>query len=327
MVSENRQNRQCQDVPADGNVPDFVYQSPNTWKKRKNTWTRKHSKFSVQNRLTPTARELWQWLLDEMPEGGYEIIDLRDFNKWVERTRGVPHDPKTVKSATQKLLDTGVLTRAKSFTAYVWKWRLELIDVLIPPRFRKPKKKSDSAPTIPDLDPSNAETSETGLNSSSSISSNAQSPTSQVGNEETNAQSPTSQVGNEEANAQSPTSQVTNGETNAQSPTSKVTDEILAECEAAGIPFVKSERPKVLEFPLHQVKLAIAYFLFRFPDEESRREIRSMQGLLIYFLRKQCWNVNPNFLINICAYKILPDWVLELCENDYSLDLAFLDGT
>ena len=299
MVSENRQNRQCQGVPADRNVPDFVYQSPNTWKKRKNTWTRKHSKFSVQNRLTPTARELWQWLLDEMYEGGYEIIDLRDFNKWVERTRGVPHDPKTVKSAAQKLLDTGVLTHAKSFTAYVWKWRLELIDVLIPPRFRKPKKKSDSAPQIPDLDPSNAETSETGVNSSSSSINNAQSPTSQV----------------------------TNGETNAQGATSKVADEILAECEAAGIPFVKSERPKVLEFPLHQVKLAIAYFLFRFPDEESRREIRSMQGLLIYFLRKQCWNMNQNFLINICAYKFLPDWVMQLCENDYSLDLAFLGGT
>jgi len=311
MVSENRQNRQCQGVPADGDVPDFVYQSPNTWKKRKNTWTRKHSKFSVQNRLTPTARELWQWLLDEMPEGGFEIIDLRDFNKWVERTRGVPHDPKTVKSAAQKLLDTGVLTHAKSFTAYVWKWRLQPIDVLIPPKFRKPKKKSDCDPQIPDSDPSNAETSETGLNSSSSSINNGESPTSQVANGE--------------ANAQSPTSQVANGETNAQSPTSKV-NEILAECEAAGIPFVKSERPKVLEFPLHQVKLAIAYFLFRFPDEESRREIRSLQGLLIYFLRKQCWNLNQNFLINICAYKFLPDWVMELCENDYSLELAFLNA-
>jgi len=115
--------------------------------------------------------------------------------------------------------------------------------VLIPPKFRKPKKKSDSAPTIPDSDPSNAETSETGINSSSNIN---------------NGESPTSQVANGEANAQSPTSQVANGETNAQSPTSKV-NEILAECEAAGIPFVKSERPKVLEFPLHQVKLAIAY--------------------------------------------------------------------
>jgi hypothetical protein len=83
----------------------------------------------------------------------------------------------------------------------------------------------------------------------------------------------------------------------------------------------------VLEFPLHQVKLAIAYFLFRFPDEESRREIRSLQGLLIHFLRKQCWNLNQNFLINICAYKFLPDWVMQLCEKDYSLDLAFLGGT
>jgi hypothetical protein len=41
-------------------------------------WTKKHTKFSVQNRLTPTARELWQWLLDEMSEGSNEIIDLRD---------------------------------------------------------------------------------------------------------------------------------------------------------------------------------------------------------------------------------------------------------
>ena len=90
-------------------------------------WTKKHTTYSVQNRLTPTARELWQWLLDEMPEGSHEIIDLRDFNKWVNKTRGFPHDPKTVKSAAQQLRDTGVLTNAKSYTAYVWKWTLQPI--------------------------------------------------------------------------------------------------------------------------------------------------------------------------------------------------------
>lgn len=120
-----------------------------------NNWTRKHTKFSVENRLTPTARELWQWLLDEMKEGSSEIIDIRDFNKWVEYTRGFPHDPKTVKSATQQLLDKGVLTNAKSYTAYVWKWTLQPINVLIPPLFRRPKKKSASQLEIPDLDPSN----------------------------------------------------------------------------------------------------------------------------------------------------------------------------
>lgn len=117
-------------------------------------WTRKHTKFSVQNRLTPTARELWQWLLDEMPEGNNEIIDLRDFNKWVLRTRGFPHDRKTVKSAAQQLIDKGVLTNTKSYTAYVWKWTLQPIRVLMPPPFRQPQKKSTSQLEIPNLDPS-----------------------------------------------------------------------------------------------------------------------------------------------------------------------------
>jgi hypothetical protein len=119
-------------------------------------WTRKHIKFSVQNRLTPTARELWQWLLDEMSEGSNEIIDLRDFNKWVERTRGFPHDRKTVKSAAQQLRDKGVLTDAKRYTPYVWKWMLQPIRVLVPPPFRRPQKRTMFQPQIPNLEPSNA---------------------------------------------------------------------------------------------------------------------------------------------------------------------------
>jgi hypothetical protein len=120
-------------------------------------WTRKHNKFSVQNRLTPTARELWQWLLDEMPEGNHETIDLRDFNKWVKRTRGFPHDRKTVKSAAAQLREKGVLTNAKSYTPYVWKWTLEPIRILVPPPFRRPQKRTILQPPIPNLDPSNPE--------------------------------------------------------------------------------------------------------------------------------------------------------------------------
>ena len=119
-------------------------------------WTKKHTTYSVLHRLTPTARELWQWLLDEMPEGSHEIIDLRDFNKWVKRTRGFPHDPKTVKSAAQQLREKGVLTNAKGYTTYVWKWTLQPIRVLVPPPFRRPQKRTISQLEIPDLDPSNA---------------------------------------------------------------------------------------------------------------------------------------------------------------------------
>jgi hypothetical protein len=77
-------------------------------------WTKKHTTYSVLHRLTPTARELWQWLLDEMPEGSHEIIDLRDFNKWVNRTRGFPHDPKTVKSAASQLREKGDSPKPKA---------------------------------------------------------------------------------------------------------------------------------------------------------------------------------------------------------------------
>jgi hypothetical protein len=103
-------------------------------------WTKKHTTFSVQNRLTPTARELWQWLLDEIPEGSSEIIDLRDFNKWVKKTRGFPHDPKTVKSAAKQLRDAGVLIHPKSYTAYVWRWTLKSINLLLLPISRPTKK-------------------------------------------------------------------------------------------------------------------------------------------------------------------------------------------
>lgn len=238
-------------------------------------WTKRHATYCVQNRLTPTAVVLWQWLLHEMPEGSTEIIDLHDFNKWVEDTRGKPHDPKSVKSATKQLIKVGVLTRAQSYTSHVWKWTLKSINLLLPPTPPPTPKKATAKPKIPDPQPQTDQSSETSNNSSSSI--------------------------NLEGN-------------------SKDTDEILAECEAAGIPFVKAERPKVLNFPLHQVKIALAYFQFRYPDQESQLEIRSLQGTLIYFLRKQCWNQNINFLMNLNVYKIVPDWVLDLCLGDHTLD-------
>lgn len=237
-------------------------------------WTKSHATYCVQNRLTPTAVVLWQWLQHEMPEGSTEIIDLHDFNNWVKDTRGKPHDPKSVKSATKQLIKVGVLTRAKNYTSYVWKWTLKSINLLLPPTPPPMPKKSTAKPKIPDPQPQTDKTSETGTSSSSSLSL--------------------------EGN-------------------SKDADEILAECEAAGIPFIKAERPKVLKFPLHQVKIALEYFKYRFPDRESKLEIRSLQGTLIYFLRQQCWNENFNFLMHLNVYKILPDWVLDLCLEDYSL--------
>lgn len=238
-------------------------------------WTKRHTTYCVQNRLTPTAVVLWQWLIQEMPEGNTEIIDLHDFNKWVEDSRGKAHDPKSVKSATKQLLKVGILTRPHRYTSHVWKWKLSSINLLVPPTPPPAPKKADAKVKIPDKKPETDDLSLTGNNSSS---------------------------------------------INIKSEISQDADQILAECEAAGIPFVKKERPKVLNFPLHQVKIALEYFKYRYPDQESREEIRSFQGTLIYFLRQKCWNWNNNFLMRLCAYQIVPDWVLDLCLKDETLD-------
>lgn len=191
--------------------------------KKLTNWTRKHNKYSVQNRLTPTARELWQWLLDEMPEGSHEIIDLRDFNKWVKRTRGFPHDPKTVKSAAQQLRDKGVLTNAKSYTAYVWKWTLQPIYVLIPPPFRPPQKKSVSQLEIPGLDPS-------------------------IGVSDENQDITT-------------TTFLGDSESNSQDRASEEFQQKLEACRTAGIYYIPKDATFLCNFSLQKVLKAILYFL------------------------------------------------------------------
>lgn len=241
-------------------------------------WTKKHTTFSVQNRLTPTARELWQWLLDEIPEGIHDTVDLREYNQWVEDTRGKPHDPKTVRSAMEQLLKVGVLIHARPYTRHVWKWTLRSIDLLMPPTPRPIPKKSTPAPEIPKTEASSECSSTTSNNSSS------------------------------------PNLVLAEG---------KEAEEILAECEAAGIPFVKKERLRVLEYPLHQVKLALAYFQYRFPDELSRLEIRSYQGMLIHFLKEHCWNWNRNFLRMVDMSNLVPEWVKQLCAEDDVLELVY----
>jgi len=191
--------------------------------KKLTNWTRKHNKYSVQNRLTPTARELWQWLLDEMPEGSHEIIDLRDFNKWVKRTRGFPHDPKTVKSAAQQLRDKGVLTNAKSYTAYVWKWTLQPIYVLIPPPFRSPQKKSVSQLQIPNSDPSNIES-----------------------------------VGNQDITT---TTFLGSSESSLEDSPSEEFEQKLEACRTAGIYYQPKDATFLCNFSLQNVLKAILYFL------------------------------------------------------------------
>jgi hypothetical protein len=126
-------------------------------------WTRKHNNSAYRTDSPPPPENCGSGYSTRYPSGNNEIIDLRDFNKWVKRTRGFPHDPKTVKSAAQQLRDKGVLTNAKRYTAYVWKWTLQPICVLIPPVSPQGDKKSVSQLQIPGLDPSTPQSVEDGI--------------------------------------------------------------------------------------------------------------------------------------------------------------------
>jgi hypothetical protein len=238
--------------------------------------------------------ELWQWVVEKICSQGEVEFDLKAFNRYVKKRRGIPYDPKTLKLAAKKLHEVGAIEDigldGRGRNKFKWNWRrwiVKPIDSLIDPPKPKLKPRRECSPQ-------------------------------QNANSEKNA--PTPQSVDDEVKSSS--SSFNDANSFAKKPIDELpenADEILAECEAAGIPFVKAECPKVLEFPLHQVKMALAYFLYRFPNEESRREIRSLQGLLIFFLRRKCWNWNRNFLGNLCAYKLVPDWIFNLCTTDGTL--------
>jgi len=115
------------------------------------TWTSKHLGFCIEKGFTPTAIKFYEWLLTQMDEGTEEIIDVGDFNKYVTKRRGKPHDNRIVRRAVEQLIDSGVLINTKKFTNFLWKWTVKRIDFLLNP---KPKI-SQTRSLLPKKDPSN----------------------------------------------------------------------------------------------------------------------------------------------------------------------------
>ncbi|MBE9128600.1 MULTISPECIES: hypothetical protein [unclassified Coleofasciculus] len=120
------------------------------------TWTTKHLGFCIEKGFTPTAIKFYEWLLTQMDEGADEIIDLRDFNKWVAAKRGKPHDNRIVRRAVEQLMEAGVIIHAKKFTSFVWKWTVKSIDFLLNPKPKRSQKRSPIPKKQPE-NPSNAE--------------------------------------------------------------------------------------------------------------------------------------------------------------------------
>lgn len=117
------------------------------------TWTEKHLRYCIAQRLTPTAIKLYQWLVGDIGEGRQEIIDLHDFQKLVARERGKPHDFRVIQTAIARLADAGILRTVKKYSNFLWKWTIRPINRLIYPLIPKPKI-SELRSQIPNSPPS-----------------------------------------------------------------------------------------------------------------------------------------------------------------------------
>ncbi len=118
------------------------------------TWTEKHRNIALERHLTPSARELYEYLVLEGFEGKPQILDLREFNKFIAKRRGQAYDRRTIKAARIFLEDCGLLTACKKFTAFVHHVTLRAVSALF-----MPKKHTDigckSRSLIATLEPSN----------------------------------------------------------------------------------------------------------------------------------------------------------------------------
>ena len=102
------------------------------------TWTEKHLRIALERELTPSARDLYEYLVLEGYEGIPQILDLREFNKFIAKRRGQAYDRRTIKAAQIFLENCGLLTACKKFTAFVHHVTLRAVSALF-----KPKRGSD----------------------------------------------------------------------------------------------------------------------------------------------------------------------------------------
>jgi hypothetical protein len=98
------------------------------------TWTNKHLRIALEQELTPSARDLYEYLVLESYEGKPQVLDLREFNKFISKRRGKGYDRRTIKAARIFLEDCGLLTACKEFTAFVHHVTLRCIDAFFKPR-------------------------------------------------------------------------------------------------------------------------------------------------------------------------------------------------
>ena len=113
------------------------------------TWTKKHEEFALTCGLTRQSVErLLRWILRRAKLSDIcEIeIDLRKFNRWIEKIRGKGYDRKTLREAIEQLDEQsmGMVTIIKKWNPWDYK-------ILVRPLFFVEKRNSQFGETVPKL--------------------------------------------------------------------------------------------------------------------------------------------------------------------------------
>lgn len=224
---------------------------------KKQTWTLKHDAFCLEHKLTGTAKLLWQWLLANYKEDQDIEPDLeKDFNSWVEKHLGKRRHVNTIKNALNQLIECQVVQLVKK-----WNWH-EVRIAIFPPNWFKPKKTKNSQNNHPidEKQPSNPENIEDGIYSSSIDISCLEPP-----------DTPPENIISEDDIAEY--------------------EQVLTECENAGIVFNPVQSPEILNYSLEEVKMAIALF----KKKGVHQKIHNPQGWLLLCLRRRWYDQARNW--------------------------------
>ncbi|AFY48894.1 hypothetical protein Nos7524_3091 [Nostoc sp. PCC 7524] len=112
-------------------------------------WTEAHDAYCLENKITPAAKLLWQWLIRQ-GIGDEQEPDLKEFNQWVEKHRGKGYTRPTLKDALAQLVDCRVVQIVKQFTWRIVRIVTRPLDWLNPKKnLRHQHKNCDSPPSKP----------------------------------------------------------------------------------------------------------------------------------------------------------------------------------
>jgi hypothetical protein len=127
--------------------------------KLKAQWTQEHDSFCLENKICPSAKLLWQWLINQGELGEESEPDLGEFNQWVAKHRGKGYCRLTLKNAFAQLVESRVIQLLKQYSWKVVKIVTRPLDWLKPKKNLRNRNKTCDSPASNPLNTENAQDS------------------------------------------------------------------------------------------------------------------------------------------------------------------------